>query len=77
MLRECGWWIEVVAVAWEQELPDRAERVMRSWVGGDLTEAGRELLILRWAVSNADRETVERNGGLNAASMPPWRKSTN
>ena len=42
-----------------------AERVMRSWVGGDLTEAGRELLILRWAVSSADRETVERDGGLN------------
>ena len=44
-----------------------AERVMQSWVGRDLTEAGRELLILRWAVSNADRETVERYGGLNAA----------
>ena len=67
MLREYGWRIEVVAVAWEQELLDRAERVMRSWVGRDLTEAGRELLILRWAVSNADRETVERYGGLNAA----------
>ena len=57
----------MVAVAWEQELLDRAERVMRSWVGRDLTEAGRELLILRWAVSSADRETVERYGGLNAA----------
>ena len=67
MLREYGWRIEVVAVAWEQELLDRAERVMQSWVGRDLTEAGRELLILRWAVSNADRETVERYGGLNAA----------
>ena len=66
-LRECGWRIEVVAVAWEQELLDRAERVMRSWVGRDLSEAGRELLILRWAVSNADWETVERYGGLNAA----------
>ena len=67
MLRELGWRVEVVAVAWEQELLDRAERVMRSWVGGDLTEAGRELLHLRWAVSSADRETVERYGGLNAA----------
>ncbi len=67
MLRELGWRVEVVAVAWEQELLDRAERVMRSWVGGDLTEAGRELLNLRWAVSSADWETVERYGGLNAA----------
>ena len=67
MLRECGWRIEVVAVAWKQELLDRAERVLQTWVGRDLTEAGRELLILRWAVSNADRETVERYGGLNAA----------
>ncbi len=67
MLRECGWRVEVVAVAWEQELLDRAERVMQSWIGRDLTEAGRELLILRWAVSSADRETVERYGGLNAA----------
>ena len=40
---------------------------MRSWVGGELTEAARELLYLRWAVSSADRETVERYGGLNAA----------
>ena len=66
-LRELGWRIEVVAVAWEQELLYRAERVMRSWVGRDLTEAGRELLTLRQAVSSADWETVERYGGLNAA----------
>ena len=66
-LRESGRRIEVVAVAWEQHLLDRAERVMRSWVGRDLTEAGRELLILHSAVSSADWETVERYGGLNAA----------
>ena len=66
-LRELGWRVEVVAVAWEQELLDRAERVMRSWVGGELTEAAIELLHLQWAISSADRETVERYGGLNAA----------
>ena len=65
-LRELGWRVEVVAVAWEQQLLDRAERVMRSWVGGELTEAARELIYLRWAISSADRETVERYGGLNA-----------
>ena len=40
---------------------------MQTWIGRDLTEAGRELLILRWAASSADRDTVERYGGLNAA----------
>ena len=64
-LRESGWRIEAVAVAWEQELLDRAERVMRSWVGGDLTEAARELINLRWAVTSADRDTVERHGGFD------------
>ena len=67
MLRECGWRVEVVAVAWEQELLDRAERVLQSWIARDMTGADRELLTLRQAVSSADRETVERYGGLNAA----------
>ena len=67
MLRECGWRVEVVAVAWEQELLDRAERVLQSWIARDMTEADRELLTLRQAVSSADWDTVERYGGLNAA----------
>ena len=67
MLRECGWRVEVVAVAWEQELLDRAERVLQSWIARDMTEAEKEILTLRWAVSSADRKTVERYGGLDAA----------
>ena len=41
MLRECGWRVEVVAVAWEQELLDRAGRVLQSWVASDMSEAER------------------------------------
>ena len=67
MLRECGWRVEVVAVAWEQELLDRAERVLQSWIARDMTGADRELLTLHQAVSSADWDTVERYGSLNAA----------
>ena len=66
-LRRSGRRIEVVAVAWEQHLLDRAARVLQSWIAGDMTEADRELLALRQAVSSADWETVERYGGLDAA----------
>ena len=67
MLRECGRRVEVVSVACEQHLLDRAARVLQSWIAGDMTEADRELLALRQAVSSADWETVERYGGLDAA----------
>ena len=67
MLRESGRRVEVVAVAWEQELLDRAEQVLQSWIARDMSEADRELLTLHQAVSNADWDTVERYGGLNAA----------
>ena len=67
MLRESGWRVEVVAVAWEQQLLDRAARVLHSWIAGDMTEADREHLALRQAISSADWETVERWGGLDAA----------
>ena len=66
-LRQSGRRIEVVAAAWEKHLLDRAARVLQSWIAGDMTEAGRELLALRQAVSSADWETVERYGGLDAA----------
>ena len=66
-LRQSGRRIEVVAVAWEQHLLNRAARVLQSWIAGDMTEADRELLALRQAVSSADWETVERYGGLDAA----------
>jgi len=66
-LRHSGRRVEVVAVAWEQHLLDRAERVLQSWTAGDMSEAETELLTLRQAVARADWDTVERYGGLNAA----------
>ena len=66
-LRHSGRRVEVVAVAWEQHLLDRAERVLQSWTAGDMSEAETELLTLRQAVAGADWDTVERYGGLNAA----------
>ena len=66
-LRTGGRRVEVVAAAWEQHLLDRAERVLQSWTVRDMSEAERELLALRQAVAQADGDTVERYGGLNAA----------
>ena len=66
-LRAAGRRVEVVAVAWEQHLLDRADRVLQSWTVRDMSEAEIELLALRQAVAQADGDTVERYGGLNAA----------
>ena len=66
-LRHSGRRVEVVAVAWEQHLLDRAERVLQSWTAGDMSEAETELFTLRQAVAEADWDTVERYGGLNPA----------
>jgi len=65
-LRQSGRRVEVVAVAWEPHLLDRAERVLQSWTAGDMSEAETELLALRQAVAKADWDTVERYGSLNA-----------
>ena len=66
-LRQASRAVEVFAVAWEQHFLDRAARVLQSWIAGDMTEADRELLALRQAVSSADWDALERYGGLNAA----------
>ena len=66
-LRWSGRRVEVVAVAWEQKLLDRAGRRLRSWVAGKMSEEEKEALMLRQAIADADRDTVERHGGLNAA----------
>ena len=66
-LRAAGRRVELVAVAWEQHLLDRGERVLQSWTAGDIREAETELLTLRQAVAIADWDAVERYGGLNAA----------
>ena len=65
-LRESGRRVEVIAVAWDQALLDRAGRVLQSWVARDMSEAEREARTLRQAIADADWDTVERHGGLDA-----------
>ena len=66
-LRQSGRRIEVVAVAWEQHLLDRAGRVLASWRGRGITGAEKEILMLRLAIDEADWDTLEPYGGLDAA----------
>ena len=66
-LREAGRRIQVVAVAWEQHVLDRAERVLTSWGGRSITDAEQQAIMLRQAIANADWETLERHGGFDAA----------
>ena len=66
-LRESGRRVEVVAVAWEQRLLDRAERVLASWRGRAISDAEQEAVLLRQAIADTDWETLERHGGWDAA----------
>jgi len=66
-LRQAGRRVEVVAVAWEQHVLDRAGRVLSSWRGRGVTEAELELITLREALSRADWETVDHHGGFDIA----------
>ena len=65
-LRRSGRRVEVVAVAWEQKLLDRAGRRLQSWVARKMSEDEKEALMLRQAMAEADWETVESHGGFNA-----------
>ena len=65
-LRQSGCRVEVVAVAWEQHVLDRAERVLTSWRGRGITEAEQEAAMLRQAVADTDFEIIERHGGFDA-----------
>ena len=65
-LRRMGRRVEVVAVAWEQELLDRAGCRLRSWVAEKMSEGEKEALMLRQAISDSDWDSVERHGGFNA-----------
>ena len=67
ILRETGRRVELVAVAWEQRLLDRAERVLTSWRGRGISEAEQEAVMLRQAIADTDWETLERHGGFDAA----------
>ena len=65
-LRQSGCRVEVVAVAWEQHVLDRAERVLTSWRGRAITEAEQEAAMLRQAIADTDFEIIERYGGWDA-----------
>ena len=67
ILRESGRRVEVVGVAWEKHVLDRAGRVLTSWRGRAITDAEKEILTLQLAVDNADWEALEPYGGLDAA----------
>ena len=66
-LRESGRRIQVVAVAWEKHVLDRAGRVLTSWRGRGITEAEQEAIMLRQAIADTDWETLDRHGGIDAA----------
>ena len=57
-LRKTGRCVEVVAVAWEQKLLDRAGRRLQSWAVGEMSEVEKEALMLRQAMVEADWDTV-------------------
>ena len=57
----------MVAVAWEQHLLDRAERVLTSWRGRAISDAEQEAVMLRQAIADTDWDTLERHGGFDAA----------
>ena len=65
-LRQSGRKVEVVAVAWEQHLLDRAGRVLTSWRGRAVTDAEQEAIMLRQAIADTDWETLDRHGGWDA-----------
>ena len=65
-LQESGRRIELVAVAWEQHILDRAERVLTSWRGHGISEAEQEAIMLRQAIADTDWETLDRHGGWDA-----------
>ena len=62
-LRRSGCRVEVVAVAWEQHVLDRAGRVLTSWRGRGITEAEQEAAMLRQAIADTDFEIIEGYGG--------------
>ena len=66
-LRQPGRRVEVVAVAWEQHVLDRAGRVLTSWRGRGITDAEQEATMLRQAIADTDWDTLERHGGIDAA----------
>ena len=54
------------AVAWDQQHLDRTQRVVQAWTTRDPAAAKTEAAGLRQAIADADWDTVERHGALDA-----------
>ena len=66
-LRESGRRVEVIAGVWEQKDLGRTRRRLQFWCAEKISDAEREVLILRQALSQADWDTVNQYGGFDAA----------
>ena len=66
-LRQSGRRVEVVAATWEHQHLDRARRRLQFWRTRKISAAEQEILTLRRAVDEADWDTLEPHGGLDAA----------
>ena len=65
-LRHAGRAVEVFAVAWDQHHLDRTQRLLQAWTTRGPPAAKTEAAGLRQVLADADWDTVERHGGLNA-----------
>ena len=65
-LRDSGRRVQVVAVAWKQHLLNRAAQVLQSWETSDTGEAKKEAEALRQTIADADWDTIDHHGGLDA-----------
>ena len=52
---------------WDQQHLDRTQRVLQAWTTRDRAAATPEAAVLRQGIADADRDTVERHGGFDAA----------
>ena len=74
-LRRAGRSIEVDAVAWDQKHLDRTQRVLQVWTTRDPAAAKTEAAGLRQAIADADWDTVERHGGLDAVVAQAFQEN--
>ncbi len=65
-LRQASRTVEVFAVAWYQHHLNRTQRVLQASTTRDPAAAKTEAAGLRQAIADADWDTVERHGGLDA-----------
>ena len=57
--------VKVFVVTWDQLHLDRTQRVLRAWTPRGPVAAKTEAAVVRQAIAEADRDTVEPQGGLD------------